>query len=310
MKPVSRRNRPAQKAATTATTEIDEGDSRSISSHASTLDQTTLTPGQKRSRHDSDSASSMKSMETRMSTRNTRSAEHNTISHDLLPRKRRHLSQQTSPKDVYSFPGESTTPVPRSTPAGYRSATRKTKSQATQIEDQDETGSLLSVDTLASVTTPSGAVTLPETKPSDELDTASDDHKRLEDKKEGSPQDSDNPVDTHTESNGAMQTADMSMASLSSDLSELSSNFSEDSDAESVSSCGSNTIKALEKCVGLEFEEERQRIVTHALALCRKWKDSWHAMDRRVQANARKRERNQAARAQAQQSLANGRRRR
>lgn len=104
-----------------------------------------------------------------------------------------------------------------------------------------------------------------------------------------------------------------SQGSLSSDLSELSSNFSSDSkeSGSSESTNGSNTIKKLAQCNSSRDEGERQKVLQHALEICRRWKDSWMSMDKRVQANLRKRERNRLARlAQAQAQQATSKRRR
>ena len=103
------------------------------------------------------------------------------------------------------------------------------------------------------------------------------------------------PVMRRTESQG----------SVSSELSELSSTFSSDSESSgsSASTTGSNTIKKLSHCTESRNESERQKVMQDALELCRKWKDSWMSMDKRVQANLRKRERNRIARLAQQQTL-------
>lgn len=97
-----------------------------------------------------------------------------------------------------------------------------------------------------------------------------------------------------------------SNSSLSSDLSDLSSISSMASMAsrETVSSSGSNTIRAIHECSNHDDEndddngEHRQRIVAQALALTKKWKGMWLTLDKRLRANLKKQERNRLAREQ------------
>lgn len=87
----------------------------------------------------------------------------------------------------------------------------------------------------------------------------------------------------------------LSSSSFSSDLSDLASVSSEASGDSrlSRSTTGSNTIRRLAES---QTEEERRSIMAAALELTKSWRASWLLLDKKVKANAKKQERNRAAR--------------